>query len=924
MRQIWSLDGEWLFVKDPLQIGEREAWHEKQWNQDAMKVKVPHIWQREGGDLVGYNGVAWYRREVELTGWSGQRQHYVCFGAVDYRCTVWWNGEWIGEHEGGFTPFELRIPPGLIRDCNTVTVSVFDPKDNAEIPIGKQGSWYTRVSGIWQSVRIEERSAAHIRSAMITPDTDSMKLDVRVELTSDAPGDLKLQYTIRPHACGDADTFEASSYEGILEVPTVQPGERREVDLQVSATDMKLWSPAQPHLYEIELILVDHLTETDQYVTTFGMRKVEQKDGRIYVNDQPVYIRGALDQAFYPDTIYTAADEAYIRREIALAKQMGFNLLRKHIKVETPEYLYWADRLGMLIWAEPPNYVKWTASARERFVAELRAMLKRDYNHPSIIIWSIYNEEWGLEWDLEFDPEKQRHVAELVDTVRAWDPTRLICDNSGWTHIKTDINDHHRYFACPDQLDEWRKDLDEFVIGDPDANFVKPYRSQGEPIIVSEFGVWGLPDVERLKTFYDGNEPWWFVNQGEETHQDDYKKPTTAMENMNKFGLDRTFGGFERLAVHSQRRMFRAVKSLVEEMRKRPAIGGYVVTEFTDIEWETNGWLDFLRQPKEGFDRLADFNGAACVFAEIAAANVWSGETVAWDLVLTNDDLEPHSGVVRWRLAESGLAGEIAAECSGSWNRLPQALAFAVPETATAAFERLELEWHSEGKLIARNEYELTITPKAQCLLQAEDTTSITVHRMSPAFADKLQRHGWQIASGLSLDKVAVTDCLDKEIETFARQGGRVLFLAEKGDKLSASGPFTFRELPPGESWPRASSLNYVDPDFFRGIPLHREMGWEAGGLYPDYVLPFADYKKVGVKRTVNMFGNPGIAEAGEVIAGYFQGWLGQNGGSIVRHPLGKGAVTVVTWKLLDLYGVDPIASLLLHRLIDIAMKEND
>ncbi|WP_284645714.1 glycoside hydrolase family 2 protein [Paenibacillus silviterrae] len=917
MRETWSLNGSWQFVTDPLQVGEREAWfqQERLW-QDAREVTVPHIWQSEGGELVGYSGMAWYRRNVTHEDINRSQEYYLIFGAVDYRCTVWWNGTEIGHHEGGFTPFELRIPASLMERNNVLTVSVFDPRDNAEIPIGKQGSWYTRVSGIWQSVKLEGRSAAHVQRVLVTPDVDAMHVDVHAELRLGTAAGV-LRYEVRPHAFGEQDGFEAASYSGELVLgDSNAAGEFNNVDWRLPVPDMLLWSPETPYLYELEANLVDGETIVDRYVTTFGLRKVMQKDGRIWLNHRPVYIRGALDQAFYPKTIYTASSESDIRRELDLAKQMGFNMLRKHIKVETPEYLYWADRMGMLIWAEPPNYVKWTESARSRFVAELAAMLKRDYNHPSIIIWSIYNEEWGLEWDLAFDPDKQRHVAELFDTVKAWDPTRLICDNSGWTHIKTDINDHHRYFACPDQLDAWRRDLDELVIGDPNANFVEPYVSRGEPILVSEFGVWGLPSMERLRQYYDGNEPWWFINQGDETHQDDYKKPVTALDNMHKYGLDSTFGDFEKLAVHSQRRMFRAVKSLVEEMRKRPAIGGYIVTEFTDIEWETNGWLDFLRQPKEGFERLIDFNGPACVFAEVERSNLWAGEQLAWDLLLTDDQLADYRGVVKWKLAGSGLSGEVVLNDMGPWACLKGALTFTVPEVTAVMSERLELSWHVGDRVVARNEYELTMSPRTVRVVSGPD---VVTHRMEAAFSNALAARGRNVVAEATNGAVLITDCLDAEAEQFARSGGSVLFLAERGDRSAASGPFTFRELPPGESWPRASSMNYVNPAYFGGLPLQPEMGWELEGLHPDYVLPFTDYKKVGVKRTVNMFGNPGTAEAGEVIAGYFQGWLGQNGGSIVRHPLGIGYVTIVTWKLIEAYRNQPMAVHVLHRLIDIA-----
>src|SRR5699024_11111615 len=174
------------------------------------------------------------------------------------------------------------------------------------------------------------------------------------------------------------------------------------------------------------------------------------------------------------------------------------------------------------------------------------------------------NEEWGLEGDLEFDHRKQEHVRRSYENLKERDKTRLVVDNSGWSHVVTDINDYHRYFTLPEQHQQWKNDLDQNIINDSDANFVSNYYSHGEPKIISEFGVWGLPNVNHLKLFYEGQEPWWFVNQGEKTHQDDYKRPYTLFQNFDKFGISNAFHTYEKLSILTQKRMFRAVKSLIE------------------------------------------------------------------------------------------------------------------------------------------------------------------------------------------------------------------------------------------------------------------------------------------------------------------------------------------------------------------------
>ncbi|TDF94171.1 glycoside hydrolase family 2 protein [Paenibacillus piri] len=905
MRKQWSLSGTWTFTTDPKDQGERNYWYEqKKGLPEGREVPVPHIWQRDGGELVNYYGTAWYARTFQVHEFDRSKRLFLHFDAVDYLTRVWVNGSYVGEREGGFTPFEFDITDCLNEGTEqTVTVRVYDPQDNADIPIGKQGSWYTRVSGIWQDVYLEERPAIYVEQIKVTPDIDRSAVSVRYRLSAAAAARQVVHFSVKHHlgdgAAVAAGQAEAGAAEGAfeLEIPNAV-----------------LWDTENPHLYELELTLDSGNGRTDAKTEIFGMRKVEHKDGMILLNGKPLYIRGALDQAFYPDTIYTAPSDAYIQREIELAKQMGFNLLRKHIKIELPRYLYWADRMGMLIWAEAPNYVKWTKRSMLRFRHDLFGMVDRDYNRPSIIIWSIYNEEWGLEWDLANDPEKQRHVAEMYDELKACDPTRLICDNSGWTHVKTDINDHHRYFVCPDQLEAWERDLDEFVVGRPDRNFVDGYPSNGEPIVVSEFGVWGLPSMQKLKEHYGAQEPWWFINQGEESHQEDYKKPVTAAVNFSRFGLDRVFGSFEELAAASQKRMFRAVKSIIEEMRKRPVVAGYVVTEFTDIEWETNGWLDYLRNPKEGFERLKDFNGATAVMADNVNRNLWSGESQAWDVVISNNDMKSFEGSVEWRIEGTDLSGAVPVKLDGRLHLvLEQAIRFTAPAVAEPGFYKLRLELLEGGRRLAINEEELTVSPAAA---GNAGGTAVTLYQMPQSLADAMALRGFKVKAGLDQNAVILTDCLDQDVLNHVYEGGQVVFLAEQGEQLEHRGQFTFRHLPEGESWPRASSFNFVDPAWFGGIPLQPEMGWEADALIPNYVVPFSDYKIAGGRRVIPLFGNPQLGESSEIVSGYFQGWIGQVGGSMIRKSHGQGSILLVTWRLMDHYGSHPIATQVLNKLV--------
>lgn len=891
-----SLNGAWRFLTDPKENGETRRWFEAE-PDGTRPVTVPHIWQREP-DLVGYCGVAWYylRFSAEAAAQAAWRT-CIRFEAVDYEARIWLNGKEIGRHEGGFLPFRIDLTSALRPGGeNLLAVRVFDPKDNGEIPIGKQGSWYTRVSGIWQDVWLEELPPVRIDGVDILPEPDKGGFLARVRPGLGLPAGAEITYSVCEHEGG------RKKAEGVFAFSPDGPPPF------IAVPDARLWEPDDPFLYEL---ILRH--GEDEHREIFGLRSISVNGNALVLNGRTeLCVRGALDQAFYPDTVYVAPSDEAIIEEIRLAKQMGFNLLRKHIKAEIPRYLYWADRLGLLIWAEYPNYVKWTPTATQRFAAQLEEMIARDFNHPSIIIWSLYNEEWGLEWDMAGDPEKQRHVAALYDRLKLLDPTRLLCDNSGWTHVKTDINDHHPYFALPDALDGWRTFLHDFVIGNPDGNFVPPHRYSGQPIMVSEFGTWSIPDLDALTRRYGGSEPWWFVNQGEAEHQEDYKMPVIARDRFEPLGLKRIFGSWAELSRHSSERMFTSVKAVISEMRLTLRRLGYVVTEFTDLEWETNGWLDFFRQLKPGFENAADFNGPLALFAALPKRAWWSGEECRFDLVVANDGARPFTGTLRWRVEGTDLAGETERRTfTGAGERLG-GFSFVTPDLPEALSTRLIVELVSADGGTVRNYEDLVLVPRGRV------SGSVAGYGLSPGFAAALAERGWKVEAYRPGELVLPILCesYDAEMDAAARAGGRVLFLAEQGDRLAEKGRWSFRELPQGESWARASSFQYFDSAAFPGVPMRKSVGWDGYGIMPRYVVPVSDYQKQGGKRAVNIFGDANLPERVRILAGYFQGWLGQVGVSLLESEEGGGRLTLTTWRLAENYGVHPVGTLLLEALI--------
>lgn len=910
-----TLNGFWDFRTDPEGQGDAQGWAAGV--PGGRPVRVPGSWQLYSHDLLAYTGTAWFQRRVYVpVEWTG-RAVFLQFGAVDYHAVVYVNGQFAGEHVGGYLPFEVDVTT-LMRPGteNLVVVRVTDPADLSEIPHGKQGGrWYTPVSGIWQDVALEVRSPQHITDVKVFPDhtgrvrfvirwvggADRVQVEVgrpyryRVvaEVEAVAHGPAGLCFAPTPAGQPASVVREEGSGGGVVVMAT--GGDASSVELTVP--DPHPWSPEEPWLYTATVTLFRRDAPVDQVQVEFGLRTITHSGGQFYLNGRLIHLRGALDQAYWPHTLYAPPSEEAIVHEIIMARGIGLNLLRKHIKPEVPAYLRWADRLGMLIWAEVANPLRYTETAKRNLATELAAMVDRDFNHPSIIIWSIYNEEWGVEFRLEQDEDKQEWVRELYVQLKAQDPTRLICDNSGWTHVHTDINDYHRYFASPERGREWEADLNQ-IIREPAANWVTAARdnAQGQPIVMSEWGVWGLPDIREVQASYGGT-PYWYRRDWVPLR--DFKNPSDVLDKFEQLGLGRFFRDFGVLAASSQRRQWRGVKHQVEEMRRRPQIAGYVVTELQDIEWEANGWLDYLRRPKDFYHELRMVNGALAVLPRVEVQNLWSGDELVCSLNLLNDTPVAAEGPLHYSLTVGGQAvatGTLscAAPASGRCD-LSVPIRLKVPLVAGSQSARLDLRWET-GAGVAENYVELTVTGS----LPAPEV-AIEPYKVDPELVQRLVENGFTVGSDSSA--VIVTQEFDRWVSLQVKGIRKVLYLADDGRMTGRGQPtFTFRRLPPWESWDMASSMFFIDTARFPGLPLHPEMGWETAPLSPDYVITDLD-----------------PADYPRVIGGYFQGWLGRYGATILEREvgLGLGRVLATTLKFTSAYGRDPIATAMLHVLIN-------
>jgi beta-galactosidase/beta-glucuronidase len=477
---------------------------------------------------------------------------------------VWVNGIEVIRHQGGYVPFEADITTALEPDAaaHEVVVRVDAPLDKRELAHGKQrsvprtdydGVCFTPSSGIWQSVWLEARPATYLTELRLRP-TETLD-GIAVQLA--AAGE---------HAAGARVRIGVRGTEPVV----LTLGSDATAAVVLPLTEPRLWSPGDPYLYHVDAQLSSP-DGIDRVAAYTGMRRVEINGEDILLNGRRLYVKGVLDQGYWPGCGITAPDDAALLRDLQLARDLGYNLVRKHLKLEDPRFIHHADMTGMLLWCEPASTGTFTPASTAAFEAQIAPMVQRDGNSPAVIIWGLYNEEWGLDWDIPGDPAKQAAVVSAYDTLAALDRTRPIVDNSGWTHVRTDLLDWHYY---DESAIRWARTVHDLVSGDQD-----------------DFPVKLGPDFVVRKTL---------AVRGQ---------PLRGLPNLNsEYG-----GGFTSVDRGWHLRW------QTQELRRHDRLSGYVYTELYDIEHESAGLLTFDRQPKDlgGADPIA-INAATVLVLDVA------------------------------------------------------------------------------------------------------------------------------------------------------------------------------------------------------------------------------------------------------------------------------------------------------------------
>ncbi|WP_374713208.1 sugar-binding domain-containing protein [Symbiobacterium terraclitae] len=952
MRERLSLNGAWRFQPTP-----GAPYNDPDTPPAALTeprtIAVPGCIQAQFADLRDYADVSVYERTFTVpAAWAG-RAVRLHFGAVDYLAEVWIDGRYVGDHEGGFLPFWFDITRYVAfgRE-HRLTVRVTDPGGAAwpereyrpfpdisfqEAPHGKQ-SWYGSIGGIWQDVWLEAGSPVWLYRVLATPDVAGGQVHFRAILAGPegplsshaAPTGTRLagQGPAGRRAPGPVPApdmpeghwsvqVRVTGPDGATYASPPAPVAAGEARVSVRIPEPALWAPEHPDLYEFEAVLLEGSTPVDRLEDHFGMRTVEARENRIYLNGRPLYIRAALDQDYYPVSLWTPPDDAFLMEQVRLAKELGLNMLRCHIKAPHPRYLYWADKLGLLVWEEYGNPSNSQGRAPELCRATLEGLIERDYNHPATVIWSVINESWGLDLSQERD---RTWLAQMYDHFKAYDPTRLITDNSacpGNFHMATDLADYHSYYAYPDHFDRWEAWVADLA-GRPGWIF-SPHgdgRPTGqEPLMNSEFGNWGLPDAHDLLDG-EGREPWWFATGA--TWNEGVVHPAGVRERYAGSALPAVFGAYRDFVRATQVQQFRALKHEIEAMRQRPSLNGYVITEFTDVHWECNGLLNQNRQPKAGHALYPTVIAGTQLIARPAGSR-WAlaaGETVAVRVQVASDSPAAAPGcTVCWWL-EEGVATPLPGPGVGprpgaQRGSLPGVIlpAFGVAEAGTLRFRapvgaqrvRLHLALlDRHGREICRGyeDFGVYVRPRAEGVRLWLDPDLAGAH---PGLAGALEALGYAVtAGGLgAAGDLALASRLEGPALAHVAAGGRVLLLA--GAPQDLPGGLRIVDRKDGQwhgDW--ASGWHWLRPGLLgeSEAALENPLDLDWAGLLPEHVVLGA-----------------GEAQA-DWLAGYVLGWVRLPAATALGFRLGRGSVLATTFRVAGSLAGHPAAAPLLAGLI--------
>ncbi|MGO4690387.1 glycoside hydrolase family 2 protein [Glaciibacter sp. 2TAF33] len=573
LRAEWvDLSGPWAFRFDDDDAGLAERWYQRPQFDTTILVPFPPESPASGIHDTGHHATVWYHREIspaEVAAAGRHRRVILHFAAVDYRCQVWLNGIFLGGHEGGHIPFSFDIshaldargdrdtgPHSLVVRAEDDPLDVSQPRGKQDWQLDPHSIWYHRTTGIWQPVWLEAVADLAIESVHWVPDVPASCVRVSLRLNSRPPqgttASISLSYDGVPVA--EVSAPAAGDWiEAVVELPNQRNGQ---------AYEQLLWSPEAPRLLDAEITLQSPGGgDTDTVYSYLGLRSTAVDRGAFLLNDRPYYVRSVLSQGYWPQSHLASPSAGALRDEVQLIKDLGFNAARIHQKIEDPRMLFWADRLGLLVWGETPSAFEFTPKAVNRMIAEWTAVIERDLSHPCIVTWVPLNESWGVQ-HIAHTPAMRDYARTLFHLTKTLDPSRPVVSNDGWEHLDSDIWSVHDYeWAAQVVRDRYGDDAARerlFAGMGPAGRRIRlsAEADRGQPVMLTEFG--GIQ-------FTAGEAPgdaW----------------------------------GYSRASSESD--FAERVGSLVAAVQSSPFLAGFCYTQLTDTMQEANGLCDENRVPK--------------------------------------------------------------------------------------------------------------------------------------------------------------------------------------------------------------------------------------------------------------------------------------------------------------------------------------
>lgn len=547
VRPDWiNLNGQWQFEIDHGKSGKERGYYDSG-HALSGTITVPFCPESKlsGVEYKDFMAAVWYKREFSVPETWTNGRILLHFGAVDYETEVWVNGVPVGTHRGGYSPFSFDITSQVSKGVNIITVYAEDHVRSGLQPRGKQsgrfysnGCDYTRTTGIWQTVWLEQVPEVYLSDMKLVADPENacVHLEMKVEGNA-ARARLTASVTFDDKPVGDVSVHVTG--------PSVK--------LTIPLSEIHLWEVGNGRLYDLNLSLHKQGLVSDSVSSYFGLRTVRLDGMAFRINERSVFQRLVLDQGFYPDGIYTAPSDEDLRKDIEISMGLGFNGARLHEKIFEPRFLYWADQLGYLVWGEHANWGLdiTTTEGLSRFLPEWIEGMERDFNHPALIGWCPFNETWDHN-----GTRQNNDVLRIVyEVTKRMDPTRPVIDTSGNYHVVTDIFDIHDYDQNPETF---RAKYEPMKAGGEVYNtFPDRQKYGGQPYFISEYGgIWWNPDQKDDKSWGYGDRP-----TSEEAFLERYEGLTNTL-------LD------------------------------HPMMFGFCYTQLYDIEQEVNGLYTYDRQPK--------------------------------------------------------------------------------------------------------------------------------------------------------------------------------------------------------------------------------------------------------------------------------------------------------------------------------------